>query len=136
MGNRFSKIEKASLLLETVKQAVPFKEPPVKYTVRTIRQGVISFEKIAHDEMTKRGVRSAQAQMVIEEISDSIRTWLSLGHAVNIAHIGTLRPVVNACSHDRKEDCSPSDVKCVKLRFYPSGEMQAMLKDCSLQMKK
>ncbi len=121
------KIENAELSLEIVRQPVPFKEEEVMYSLRVNKQSVISFDKLAYREMEMRGVRPALARMVAEEMGDALRSWLSAGHAVNIAGVGTLRPVVNSKAHVRPHDCTVDDVKLAKLRFYPSSEMKEML---------
>ena len=126
MKKEIGKIEKAAMSLEIVRQPVPFKEEEVMYSLRVSKQSVISFDKLAYREMAVRGVRPALARMVAEELGDALRSWLSAGHAVNIAGVGTLRPVVNSKAQARPHDCSVDDIRQAKLRFYPSLEMKEM----------
>ena len=128
-------IDKASLSLEIARQPVPFKEEEVMYSLRVSKQSVISFEKLACREMSVRGVRPAMARMVAEELGDALRSWLSAGHAVNIAGVGTLRPVVNSKAQTRPHDCSVDDIRLAKLRFYPSLEMKEMFRDAHYHIR-
>lgn len=129
MKKFIGKIEKAELSLEIARQPVPFKEEKVMYALRVRKQSVIPFDKLAVREMEARGVRPALARMVAEELGDALRSWLSAGHAVNIAGVGTLRPTINSKAHARPHDCSVDDIQLGKLRFYPSIEMKEMFND-------
>lgn len=119
---------KTLIPLEVKEKPVPFnEESPVMYVLEAKPQGVVSFEKLAVSIIQNMGLNARLAECFVGMLSDAIKVYVSMGHAVSLDHIGTLKPVINARAHTRPEDCSVDDVQRVKYRFYPTKELRTLL---------
>jgi hypothetical protein len=56
-----------------------------------------------------------------------LQDYLMLGHSVQIAGIGTLKPTFNAHSAETSEELSGESVYKVKVQFYPHKDFQEVL---------
>lgn len=74
-----------------------------------------------------QGVSGAQVKGIVEAMSNRLRSYLMLGHSVQIAGIGTLKPTFNAHSAETSEELSGKSVYKVKVQFYPHKDFQDVL---------
>jgi predicted histone-like DNA-binding protein len=87
----------------------------------------IKFEDFVKECVMAQGVSGAQVKGIVEAMSNRLRSCLMLGHSVQIAGIGTLKPTFNAHSAETPEELGGESVYKVKVQFYPHKEFQNVL---------
>lgn len=87
----------------------------------------VKFESFVKECIMSQGVSGAQVKGIVEAMSNSLRSYLMLGHSVQIAGIGTLKPTFNAHSAETSEELSGKSVYKVKVQFYPHKDFQDVL---------
>jgi predicted histone-like DNA-binding protein len=87
----------------------------------------VKFENFVKECVEAQGVSGAQVKGIVEAMSNRLRSYLMLGHSVQLAGIGTLKPTFNAHSADTPEELGSGSVYKVKVQFYPHKEFQEML---------
>lgn len=129
--------EGTPLMLKLVEKKVPFNEKgkDVMYHLAIHKQGVIDFQTLARHTIEKMGVNRYMAEAMTGMMFEAMTTWLRTGHAVNIANVGTLRPVVNCKAHTNPADCSVDDLYKLKLRFYPCKDLMKQMSRSPLRVR-
>lgn len=87
----------------------------------------VKFEDFVKECIMSQGVSGAQVKGIVEAMSNRLRSYLMLGHSVQIAGIGTLKPSFNAHSAETSEELSGKSVYKVKVQFYPHKDFQNVL---------
>ena len=87
----------------------------------------VKFEDFVKECIMSQGVSGAQVKGIVEAMSNRLRSYLMLGHSVQIAGIGTLKPTFNAHSAETSEELSGKSVYKVKVQFYPHKDFQDVL---------
>ncbi len=87
----------------------------------------VKFESFVKECIMSQGVSGAQVKGIVEAMSNRLRSYLMLGHSVQIAGIGTLKPTFNAHSAETSEELSGKSVYKVKVQFYPHKDFQDVL---------
>lgn len=87
----------------------------------------VKFESFVKECIMSQGVSGAQVKGIVEAMSNRLRSYLMLGHSVQIAGIGTLKPTFNAHSAETPEELSGKSVYKVKVQFYPHKDFQDVL---------
>lgn len=87
----------------------------------------VLFEDFVKECVTAQGVSSAQVKGIVEAMSNRLRTYLMLGHSVQLAGIGTLKPTFNAHSAETSEELGNQSVYKVKVQFYPHKDFKEVL---------
>lgn len=87
----------------------------------------VKFEDFVKECIMSQGVSGAQVKGIVEAMSNRLRSYLMLGHSVQIAGIGTLKPSFNAHSAETSEELSGKSVYKVKVQFYPHKDFQDVL---------
>lgn len=87
----------------------------------------VNFEDFVKECVEAQGVSGAQVKGIVEAMSNRLRSYLMMGHSVQIAGIGTLKPTFNAHSAETPEELSGQSVYKVKVQFYPHKEFQKVL---------
>lgn len=87
----------------------------------------VKFESFVKECIMSQGVSGAQVKGIVEAMSNRLRSYLMLGHSVQIAGIGTLKPTFNAHSAETSEELSGKSVYKVKVQFYPHKDFQEVL---------
>ena len=87
----------------------------------------VKFESFVKECIMSQGVSGAQVKGIVEAMSNRLRSYLMLGHSVQIAGIGTLKRTFNAHSAETSEELSGKSVYKVKVQFYPHKDFQDVL---------
>ena len=87
----------------------------------------VPFEDFVKECVEAQGASGAQVKGIVEAMSNRLRSYLILGHSVQIAGIGTLKPTFNAHSAETPEGLSGQSVYKVKVQFYPHKDFQGVL---------
>ena len=87
----------------------------------------VKFESFVKECIMSQGVSGAQVKGIVEAMSNRLRSYLMLGHSVQIAGIGTLKPTFNAHSAETSEELGGKSVYKVKVQFYPHKDFQDVL---------
>lgn len=87
----------------------------------------VPFEDFVKECVMAQGVSGAQVKGIVEAMSNRLRSYLMLGHSVQIAGIGTLKPTFNAHSAETPEELGSQSVYKVKVKFYPHTEFRDVL---------
>ena len=87
----------------------------------------VKFERCVKECIMSQGVSGAQANGIVEAMSNRLRSYRMLGHSVQIAGIGTLKPTFNAHSAETSEELGGKSVYKVKVQFYPHKDFQDVL---------
>jgi predicted histone-like DNA-binding protein len=87
----------------------------------------VKFEDFVKECIMSQGVSGAQVKGIVEAMSNRLRSYLMLGHSVQIAGIGTLKPTFNAHSAETSEELSGKSVYKVKVQFDPHKDFQDVL---------
>ena len=87
----------------------------------------VKFGSFVEECIMSQGVSGAQVKGIVEAMSSRLRCYLMLGHSVQIAGIGTLKPTFNAHSAETSEELSGKSVYKVKVQFYPHKDFQDVL---------
>lgn len=87
---------------------------------------IIPFEKLINECCLACGEHPAKTTGVVRALVDRLAMYLTIGRAVQIDGIGTLKPVINSSSAPSAEELGePKDsIKGVKVRFYPHTPLQ------------
>lgn len=123
--------------LKIVEKKVPFNEADrqVMYLLKPVKQSVIEFDDIAHHAIRLMGINEHMTKAMTAMMSDAITRWITTGHAVNIANVGTLKPVVNCKAQTDPALCTVDDLYKLKLQFYPCKEMTDALHTVAFRVK-
>ena len=97
------------------------------WLMQQVNPAPIKFENFVKECVMSQGVAAAQVKDIAAAMSDRLSHYLALGHGVQIAGIGTLKPVFNASSAETPEQLNAQSVRTVKVRFYPHKEFQETL---------
>ena len=87
----------------------------------------IKFEDFVIECVTAQGVSEAQVKGIASAMSNRLRSYLMLGHSVQIEGIGTLKPTFNAHCAETPEELNSQSVYKVKVQFYPHKEFKEVL---------
>ena len=93
----------------------------------------IPFEDFVKECVVAQGVSSAQVRGIVEAMSNRLRSYLMLGHSVQVAGIGTLKPTFNAHCAATPDELGSQSVYKVKVQFYPHKEFQKTLKEMDFE---
>lgn len=87
---------------------------------------IIPFQDLIDDCCVACGEHPAKTTGVVRALVDRIAMYLTIGRAVQIDGIGTLKPVINSASAPTAEELEDPTVaiKGVKVRFYPHAPLQ------------
>ena len=87
----------------------------------------VKFEDFVKECVAAQGVSEAQVKGIATAMSNRLRSYLMLGHSVQIDGIGTLKPTFNAHSVETPEELGKQSVYKFKVQFYPHKEFQEVL---------
>ena len=87
----------------------------------------IPFDGFVKECVMAQGVSSAQVKGIVEAMSNRLQSYLTMGHSVQIAGIGTLKPTFSAASAETPEELGSSSIRQVKVKFYPHKEFQNIM---------
>ncbi len=87
----------------------------------------VPFEDFVKECVAAQGVSEAQVKGIATAMSNRLRTYLTLGHSVQIDGIGTLKPTFNAHSAETPEELGNECVYKYKVQFYPHQEFKEVL---------
>ena len=87
----------------------------------------VKFEDFVKECIMSQGVSGAQVKGIVEAMSNRLQDYLMLGHSVQVAGIGTLKPTFNAHSAETPEELGSKSVYKVKVQFYPHKDFQEVL---------
>lgn len=87
---------------------------------------VVEFDKIVQDCSESCGENPSKTVGVVTALINRISNLLSIGRAVEIEGIGTLKPVINSKAADTAEGLGDptTAIKGIKIRFYPHKPLQ------------
>lgn len=92
----------------------------------------IKFEDFVKECVTAQGVSEAQVKGIASAMSNRLRSYLMLGHSVQIEGIGTLKPTFNAHCAETPEELNSQSVYKVKVQFYPHKEFKEVLQNMTV----
>lgn len=124
-------------LVKIAEKKVPFNKEGERlmYHLRPTGAGIKDFEDLARGYIRHLGINEYMAEALAGMISEGICHWLDSGYGVNIAKVGTLKPVLKCKAHFDPHDCSVEDVKSINIRFYPCKEINDTLEKISLRVR-
>ena len=87
---------------------------------------VIEFKKLVKECSESCGEHPSKTKGVVEALIDRVSHYLTLGRAIEIEGVGTLKPVINSKAAETKAGLGVLNetIKGVKLRFYPHKPLQ------------
>lgn len=86
----------------------------------------VPFEDVVKECAEACGEHASKTTGVVVALMDRIAHYLTIGRTVQIAGIGTLKPVINSAAANSAEELGrPTEaIKGVKIRFYPHRPLQ------------
>ena len=72
---------------------------------------------------------------VIENFLDKIPQYLKSSNRIRLNKFGIFKLSFSSEGHEKKEDVSAKDIKCVRVLFMPSPELKKELSDVSYTRK-
>lgn len=107
-------------------------DKPTVYTMAAVRQQKVKYEKLLDEVSNSCGVNRSQSKAVIEALIDRMSMFMDYGMAVQLGDFGTFKPTLQCKSKKTEEEVSSSDVKRLKIRYYPGKRFKAMLENMSV----
>lgn len=98
------------------------------WVMQQVSYDPIPFETFVKECVMSQGVSSSQMKGIADAMSNRLQHYLELGHSVQIAGIGTLKPTFNAKCADTPEELGCERVRQVKVQFYPHKEFKKVLR--------
>lgn len=105
---------------------------PTAYKLAATRQQNVTYEKLLDEVSNSCGVNRSQSKAVIEALIDRMTMFMDYGMGVQMGDFGTFKPAVQSKAKESEEELSASDVKRLKIRFYPGKRFKNMLAQMSV----
>ncbi len=98
-----------------------------KYYPQAVLSGTMKIADVAREVEKRSTVSSADVKAVLDALQFEIRQALADGHTVRLGDLGSFRPTVAATGTADKAKASAKLITHVRVRFTPSGALQATL---------
>lgn len=105
---------------------------PTAYKLAATRQQNVTYEKLLDEVSNSCGVNRSQSKAVVEALIDRMTMFMDYGMGVQMGDFGTFKPAVQSKAKESEEELSTSDVKRLKIRFFPGKRFKNMLAQMSV----
>lgn len=107
-------------------------DKPTVYKMAAVRQQKVTYDKLLDEVSNSCGVNRSQSKAVVEALIDRMTMFMDYGMGVQMGDFGTFKPAVQSKAKESEEELSTSDVKRLKIRFYPGKRFKNMLAQMSV----
>lgn len=107
-------------------------DKPTMYKMAAVRQQKVTYEKLLDEVSNSCGVNRSQSKAVIEALIDRMTMFMDYGMGVQLGDFGTFQPGIMSKAKKTEEEVSSSDVKRLKIRYYPGKRFKNMLAQMSV----
>lgn len=108
------------------------KEKPTVYKIQQVNYSVVDTKELIEDVAESCGLNKAMTKAVIEGIVQRACRFISMGHAVQIGELGTVKPVFTTKTKETAEELGADNVITKKVRFYSGKRLKDVVKGISV----
>ena len=108
------------------------KEKPTVYKIQQVNYGVVETETLIDDVAEACGLNKAMTKAALEGIVSRVCRFISMGHAVQLGELGTVKPYFTVKTKETAEELGADNVRNKKIRFYPGSRLQQVVKNLSV----
>lgn len=108
------------------------KDKPTVYKMAAVRQQKVTYEKLLDEVSNSCGVNRSQSKAVIEALIDRMTMFMDYGMGVQLGDFGTFQPGIVSKAKETEDELTSSDVKRLKIRYYPGKRFKNMLAQMSV----
>ena len=104
---------------------------PEVYKARQLTYPQVTYEQLVEEIAQSRGVNSNSTRAVVDALLNRLVHYMEIGHGVSLGSFGSFKPVfVSKCVQSIDDVPETLDGKGFKkkVRFYPGGKFNQMLK--------
>lgn len=103
-------------------------EKPTRYKIQQLTFPQVSYEQLVEEVAQSRGVNSSATRSVVDALLNRLIHYMEIGHGVSLGSFGSFKPTFTAKSVRVLDDANEHTVKVRKVRFFPGGQFQKMLR--------
>lgn len=103
-------------------------EKPTRYKIQQLTFPQVSYEQLVEEVAQSRGVNSSATRSVVDALLNRLIHYMEIGHGVSLGSFGSFKPTFTAKSVRLLDDANEHTVKVRKVRFFPGGQFQKMLR--------
>ena len=103
-------------------------EKPTRYKIQQLTYPQVTYEQLVEEVAQSRGVNSSATRSVVDALLNRLIHYMEIGHGVSLGAFGSFKPTFTAKAVKDFEDADVSTLRVKKVRFYPGGQFQKMLK--------
>ena len=107
-------------------------DKPTRYKVQQLTYPQVSYEQLVEEIAQSRGVNSNSTRAVVDALLNRLIHYMEIGHGVSLGSFGSFKPAITVKSVRDYDSADEGTVKVKKVRFYPGGQFQKMLKGLSV----
>ncbi|MCH5174462.1 MAG: HU family DNA-binding protein [Prevotellaceae bacterium] len=101
---------------------------PTRYKIQQLTYPQVSYEQLVEEVAQSRGVNSSATRSVVDALLNRLIHYMEIGHGVSLGSFGSFKPTFTVRAVKVLDDADESTLKVKKVRFYPGGQFQKMLK--------
>ncbi|MDE5571761.1 MAG: HU family DNA-binding protein [Bacteroidaceae bacterium] len=110
---------------------------PKMYKAVQLTYPQVTYEQLVEEVAQSRGVNTNMTRNVVDALLNRLVHYMEIGHGVSLGTFGSFKPVFTskvAQSYDEVEDTVTGKNASLKkkVRFYPGGQFQKMLRSMSV----
>ena len=126
-----------TIQLKRTTRVLSYKEDkPEVWKAQQISYPPIKVEALIKEISHSEGVNETMVQAVIIALLNRISHYVTIGHAVNVAPLGTFKPRIRTIVTQTKEDANTATVKNVVCQFMPAKGFREQIKAINIEMDK
>lgn len=104
------------------------KEKPTRYKLAQLTFPQVTYEQLVQEVSQSRGVNTNQTRAVVDALLNRLIHYMEIGHGVSLGDFGSFKPGITVKAVKDPENVDEESIKVKKVRFYPGGSFQRMLK--------
>jgi predicted histone-like DNA-binding protein len=106
-------------------------DPGTKYVARILHSGTIYANEMVKSISRHCQVSQPVVLAVIKALELEIAEYINDGFTVELPALGKFMPIINSESKDTPEEVDHRAIKRLKIKFYPSVDLNQALKNAS-----
>ena len=107
-------------------------DKPDRYKIQQLTYPQVTYEQLVEEVAQSRGVNSSATRSVVDALLNRLIHYMEIGHGVSLGSFGSFKPTFTVKAVREIDSADENTVKVKKVRFYPGGQFQKMLKGLSV----
>ncbi len=105
---------------------------PEVYKLRQLTFPQVTFQQLVEEIAQSQNVNKTMTKAVCEALLNRLVHYMEIGHGVSLGEFGSFKPTFNSKTAHTLEETTSDTITVKKIRFYPGGRFQQMLKNLAV----